>query len=261
MNPIIISVFTAKNLGYEGNPAAVVLTRKPLEDQEMQQQAAKLGIPATSYIFIDKNENCHVRWFAPDEEINLCGHGAAAAGIFLSKYLKKPEITLHYKGGEIIVKVSKDTFSMRLEAIPVLKLLPECPLPLKEGLGIPILAIYETGNKHLILTDSESSVKNMNPDFKRLRDSEIFGYAITAPGDKVDFVSRTLIPHVSQLEDFATGSSHAMLVPFWSDKLNKSEMVADQLSKRGGRFISSISGNEVVLSGEFEMHESGLFAL
>jgi len=32
-------------------------------------------------------------------------------------------------------------------------------------------------------------------------------------------------------------------------------MVADQLSKRGGRFISSISGNEVVLSGEFEMQE------
>ncbi|EPR67003.1 PhzF family phenazine biosynthesis protein [Cyclobacterium qasimii] len=255
MKPVIISVFTARELGYTGNPAAVVLTSEILEDQEMQQQAAALGLPATSFIFIDKNENCNVSWFAPDEKIELCGHGAAAAGIFLSKYLEKPEITLYYKGGEINVEVSEDTFSMRLEAIPVLKLISECPLPLKEGLGIPVLAIYETANKHLILTDSESSVKNMNPDFKRLRDSEIFGYAITAPGDKVDFVSRTLVPHVGQLEDFATGSSHAMLVPFWSERLNKSEMVAEQLSKRGGRFISSITGNEVVLSGEFMIQE------
>ena len=251
MKPVIISVFTAREFGFTGNPAAVVLTRKRLEDQEMQQQAAALDLPATSFVFIDNNDNCNVSWFAPDEKIELCGHGAAAAGIFLSKYLDKPEITLHYQGGEINVAVLEDTFSMRLEAIPLLKLITDCPLPLKEGLGIPVLAIYETANKHLILTDSESSVKNMKPDFERLRDSEIFGYAITAPGEEVDFVSRTLVPHVGQLEDFATGSSHAMLVPFWSEKLKKRRMISNQLSNRGGRFISSISGNKVLLSGEF----------
>lgn len=254
MKPSIIAVFTSKKLGYKGNPAAVVLTKIPLETQDMQDQAAKLGMPATSFIYLDKEGKSNVRWFAPDAEIELCGHGAAAAGIFMSQYQKQSEITLLYKEGEIKLKVSDDNFGMIMETIPVIKPLSECPLPIKEGLGIPVLAIYETANKHLILTDSESSVKNMNPDFKRLRDSEIFGYAITAAADKVDFVSRTLVPHVGQLEDFATGSSHAMLVPFWANKLGKSEMVSDQLSERGGRFISTILGNKVLLSGEFEIH-------
>jgi len=258
MKPVIIAVFTDKERDYKGNPAAIVLTRELMEDEQMQKQAAKLDLPATSFIYVDNNGNNHVRWFAPDEEINLCGHGAAAAGIFLAGYLKKKEIALLYKEGEIKVSVSKDNFSMTLDGISTSRLLPECPLPIKEGLGIPVLAIYETANKHLIITDSESTVKNMQPDFERLRDSEIFGYAVTAPGDRVDFVSRTLVPHVRQLEDYATGSSHAMLVPYWSQKLHKNEMVAHQLSKRGGRFNTKIHGDKVVLSGAFEIIKEGL---
>ena len=258
MEPVIIAVFTDKEMGYKGNPAGVVLSKELIEDEQMLQQAAKLNLPATSFIYVDDNGNNHVRWFAPDAEINLCGHGAAAAGIFLAGYLKQEEITLFYQEGQIKVTVLKDTFTMTLNGIAVSGLLPECPLPIKEGLGIPVLAIYETANKHLIITDSETSVKNMRPDFERLRDSEIFGYAVTAPGDKVDFVSRTLVPHVKQLEDHATGSSHAMLVPYWSEKLHKNEMVAHQLSKRGGRFKTKIDGDKVVLSGSFETIKPGL---
>jgi PhzF family phenazine biosynthesis protein len=253
MKPVIITVFTDKEMGYKGNPAAIVLSKELMEEEQMQQQAAKLDLPATSFVYIDNNGNNHVRWFAPDAEINLCGHGAAAAGIFLAGYQKKKDVTLYYKGGDIKVTVLKENFSMTLDGISTSRLLPECPLPIKEGLGIPVLAIYETANKHLIITDSESTVKNMRPDFERLRDSEIFGYAVTAPGDKVDFVSRTLVPHVKQLEDYATGSSHAMLVPYWSERLHKKEMLAHQLSKRGGRFTTKIHGNKVVLSGAYEI--------
>ena len=63
----------------------------------------------------------------------------------------------------------------------------------------------------------------MTPDFQKLRTMEMFGYIVTAPSssEEIDFVSRTIIPHVQQLEDPATGSSHAALVPFWANKLNK----------------------------------------
>lgn len=253
MEPAVISVFSSKELGYKGNPAAVVLCNKMMNTEDMQQKATVIGLPATSFVTIDEEGKCNVRWFAPDAEIKLCGHGAAAAGIFLSDHLNKKDTMLYYDGGEINVTVDEDTFYMSLEAIPILRTLSECPAAIKEGLGIPVLGLFETANKHLILTDSAASVKQMNPDFDRLRDSEIFGYAVTAPGDTVDFVSRTLVPHVNQLEDYATGSSHAMLVPYWSEKLNKNEMIADQLSERGGRFVAKIQGKEVTLSGEFEI--------
>lgn len=252
MEPAVISVFTFKELDFKGNPAAVFLCDKILDTEDMQQKANVIGLPATSFVSIDEEGRCNVRWFAPDAEIHLCGHGAAAAGIFLSDHLNKKDIMLCYDGGEIIVTVEEDIFHMSLKAIPIIRELPECPKAIREGLGIPVVAIYETANKHLILTDSANAVKQMKPDFDRLKESEIFGYAVTALGDEVDFVSRTLVPHVNQLEDFATGSSHAMLVPFWASRLKKNELVANQLSERGGRFYTKISGEEVTLSGHFE---------
>ncbi len=99
----------------------------------------------------------------------------------------------------------------------------------------------------------------MRPDFAKLRESEIFGYAVTAPGDQVDFVSRTIVPHVQQLEDHATGSSHAALTPFWAERLNKNQMQALQLSRRGGRFVCSLEGDQVTLEGKFSVLARGVW--
>jgi predicted PhzF superfamily epimerase YddE/YHI9 len=97
----------------------------------------------------------------------------------------------------------------------------------------------------------------MKPDFDWLRKSKIFGYAVSAPGDQVDFVSRTLVPHVLQLEDHATGSSHAILVPYWAEKFGKPKMQSLQLSPRGGAFNCELNGNKVLLSGQYEILDHG----
>ncbi|SHN09771.1 phenazine biosynthesis protein PhzF family [Cyclobacterium lianum] len=254
MNSTIIAVFTAPELGFKGNPAAVVFSSSALKDQVMQAEAAKIGMPATSFVFQDNAGDYQVRWFAPDEEIDLCGHGAAAAGIFLANKAKEQEIKLYHNGGSIVVKHEGDQFSMRLKAIPTLERV-QPPAAILKGLGLPILEMYRTANKHLIVTDSEEALAAMKPDYAQLRQSEIFGYAVTAKGDQVDFVSRTLVPHVQQLEDQATGSSHALLVPYWSARLNKTNLLAHQLSPRGGRFFAEINGDEVVLSGTFEIEK------
>ncbi len=251
MKPIVIAVFTARELGFRGNPAAVLLSKSRLSDKEMQDQARKIGMPATSFIVEDKEGNFRVRWFAPDAEIGLCGHGAAAAGIFLANETGHEKINLLYDGGTISVELKGNAFFMTLEGIPLKKRM-EVPQAIKDGLRIPILEMYETENKHLIVTDSEASVAQMKPDLPRLRQSSIFGYVVTGPGDRVDFVSRTLVPHVQQLEDHATGSSHALLVPYWVAKLAKSRMESYQLSPRGGRFFSEWKEGKVVLSGNFE---------
>ncbi|NHE59620.1 PhzF family phenazine biosynthesis protein [Cyclobacterium plantarum] len=254
MKPTVIAVFTAPELGFRGNPAAVVRSPTALNEKEMQEQASGIGMPATSFLFQDIQGKYHVRWFAPDEEIGLCGHGAAAAGIFLALKNATGEVELHFQGGVIVVKVAGDRFSLHLEAIPVLERINP-PQAILDGLGIPVLEMYKTANKHLIITDTEAAVAQMRPDFVRLRQSDIFGYAISAKGDQVDFVSRTLVPHVQQLEDHATGSSHALLVPYWSEKLNKKNMTAHQLSPRGGRFFVEMAEEEVILTGTYEIEK------
>lgn len=254
-----IAVFTQNELEFTGNPAACVYLESPLEELEMQRIAMELNYPATSFIWQEsEGEAFNIRWFAPDAEIGLCGHGSAAAAVYLgTRFDIRGPVKLQYPAGEVTVSWKKDeTFTLEMDPIAIIKEI-EVPEAIQLGLSIPIIAMYETGNKHLILTDRESSVRNMQPNFEKLRESPIFGYAITAKGDQVDFVSRTLVPHVLQLEDHATGSSHAFLAPFWAEKLHKEMMESHQLSPRGAAFIIEVNNGKVILSGEYEVLGKG----
>jgi PhzF family phenazine biosynthesis protein len=257
----LIAVFTDSSLQYEGNPAACFYLDSPLSEEQMQLIAEKVGQPACTFLWPAEGDfHYHVRWFAVDEEIMLCGHGAAAAAVYLGKKINTHEpITLYHRNGELNVQWKKeDTFSIVLDGFHISKKI-EVPRAIEEGLGLPVVAMYETGGKHIILLENEQLVRQMKPDFARLRDCSILAYAVTAPGNEIDFVSRTLVPHYHQLEDHATGSSHAALVPFWAGKLQKDELAAWQLSRRGGKFKCRWSKEEdkVYLEGNYQELETG----
>ncbi len=282
MNATLITVCTDKPLNFKGNTAAVILLDNPLPTNEMQRIAKELNQPATTFLWaaIDEKNVYNVRWFAPDAEIGLCGHGSLAAFAYLeegkgenafvektilgddkvnlkgkpvavpSLEANRQEITLRYKNGEISGTAKGKFTEMQLAGIEVIQELP-IPEQLKQGLGIDILNYYETENKNIVLVKNETDVAEMQPDFAKLRVLETFGYTVTAQGDAVDFVSRTLVPHVQQLEDHATGSSHAALTPFWNKRLGKTEMIAHQLSPNGGKFWCEMLGNMVSLNAEY----------
>lgn len=255
----LIAVFNDQANNYTGNTSTVVFLDNPVSDEEMQHLASAFNQPATTYLWKGQDENqFHVRWFAPDNEIDLCGHGSLAAVAYLTeKFEVESELQLLYRSGKLTgTRVDENICSITLAAISVVSEAAPNEL-LQKALGIPVVAHFKTGNKDIVLTMSEKDVQAMQPDFAILRQMDTFGYAITAPGDKIDFVSRTLVPHVQQLEDPATGSSHAALAPFWSKKLNKEKMVAHQLSKRGGKFICGIKADKVTLSGGFQVIASG----
>ncbi len=255
----IYQVFSSISQGLKGNTAAVVHLNHPLDKSTMQSMAADLNQPATSFMWNENNE-WHVRWFAPDEEIGLCGHGAFASFSFLKDTgIMKQSLALKYEKGTIEGLISDAKLSINLLAIQRIRKI-DPPKPIEKGLDIPIVEMYETSNKHLIVTDNETALRTMKPDFSLLRESKIFGYAVTAPGDKTDFVSRTLVPHVGQLEDHATGSSHAFLTPYWAERLGKKSLRAIQLSKRGGYFECQLEGDFVKLSGGYEIIASGEIA-
>jgi len=251
------AVFSNKDNGLIGNTSTVVETEHALSNVQMQSIASDLWQPATTFLW-KKNDQWHVRWFAPDQEIGLCGHGSLAAVAYLSeKGILDTEI--HFKNGIISGGVENEKCYITLASIPVIDELT-IENYLLDALKIPILGHFKTSNKNIILTDSQESVRSMNPNFEILRRSPIFGYAVTAVGDDCDFVSRTLVPHVHQLEDPATGSSHAALAPFWAAKLNKTKMKAIQLSKRGGQFHLTLEGKKVKLYGEhYKLNEGTLF--
>lgn len=257
----LIQVFDDPAQGMKGNTSTVVWLEKEIPEDRMQAIASDFNQPATTFLWKgnkDAATEFHVRWFAPDAEIGLCGHGSLAAIVYLStQRAVKNTITLYFPDGQLQGEVKDDTSgSITLDEIPVLSE-EKIPEVLEAGLGIPVQAYYATTNKNIVLVESEKALREMKPNFAKLRESGVFGYAITAPGDEVDFVSRTLVPHVQQLEDPATGSSHAALVPFWSKRLGKKHMTAHQLSKRGGKFNCELVDDKVILSGQFSILAEG----
>ncbi|WP_215223669.1 PhzF family phenazine biosynthesis protein [Echinicola shivajiensis] len=256
----IISVFTDQNKGFQGNPSAVILLYQNLSDAELKEIAIKLDQPATTFLWkIPGTEEYKIRWFAPSDEIGLCGHGTAAATAFLSQKLGvNGPFRMHYAEGIVEGQVNADqTISISINAIIVQEKVEKVPEEILNGLGAPILGMYRTANKYIILTDSEKSVQQMKPDFEQLKKCDIFGYAVTAQGEGEDFVSRTIIPHTKILEDSATGSSHAMLVPFWAERLGKEHFKAAQFSPRGGTFVCELKASIVKLCGEYVLEEKG----
>lgn len=249
----LITVFSNRSQNILGNVSAVVQLDEAITENKMQLIANDLNQPATTFIW-QNNQEWNVRWFAPDAQIPLCGHGTMAV-VALFHSLEKEIPTFSYTNGKvsgysdgnkIFSKLEKGSFD---------------PAPAQEGLeealGVKIKEHYNSSDKNIVVLNSEREVKEMQPNFDALKKLSPFGYAVTAQGDKVDFVSRTLVPKVQQLEDHATGSSHTVLVPFWSKRLSKNNLIAQQLSRRGGKFECILEGDKVILGGSYEVIGQG----
>lgn len=238
----IINVFSDLKNNALGNPSSVLLIDEELTDKKLQSIATELNQPATTFIWRTNAANeFRIRWFAPDAEIGLCGHGAMAASVFLSHEFNE----LAVKGGFKLIKdetiieagrISENEHFISLENIKRSEPI-DPPEGLEEALGQKIVQYFSTENKDIVLLENENSLAQMKPNFRALRDIDVFGYSITAASSQEgDFVCRTLVPHVQQLEDHATGSTQAILVDFWAKKLEKSNLISRQLSPRGGYF-------------------------
>ena len=76
------------------------------------------------------------------------------------------------------------------------------------------------------------------------------GVIVSSIGNSSDFVSRFFTPQATILEDPVTGSSHCSLIPYWSKKLNKNEMIATQLSERTGLLKCQNMKDRVKIGGK-----------
>lgn len=100
----------------------------------------------------------------------------------------------------------------------------------------------------------------MQPDIelmKQISKDIAFAVVVTAKGESCDFVSRFFAPNAGIVEDPVTGSSHCTLIPYWKDKLQKTDLYAKQLSKRGGILQCKYLGDTVAISGEARLYMQG----
>lgn len=234
---------------FKGNPAAVVPLTEWLSDELMQQIAAENNLSETAF-FIPEGDHFHIRWFTPMTEVDLCGHATLATAHILFNELdfQEERVEFESKSGILTIKKLGDKLQLDFPADPVSL---EDPNPeIENALGASPIVTYKGRTKHLLLFAKEETIRNMKPNFHLLKQTDARGIIVTAKGNDVDFVSRFFAPNVGIDEDPVTGSAHTLLVPFWSDKLNKTELTALQLSERGGELWCTLAGDRVLISGK-----------
>ena len=242
---------------FSGNPAAVIPLDKWIDDSLMQQIAEENNLAETVF-FVTKQDGFHIRWFTPELEIDLCGHATLAAAFVLFELLdyEKDSITFYSLSGPL--KVHRDGVFIALD-FPFWKpeRVTDYPEELIKGLGITEhLGIYKNRD-YIVELETEKDVLAVTPDFSLLNKINVIGIIITASGSHSDFVSRFFAPNCGVPEDPVTGSAHSQLIPFWAEKLNKNNLHAFQLSKRGGKLWCEQKGDRVSIKGKAVFYMKG----
>ena len=209
---------------FSGNPAAVCLLDRWIDDATLQAVAAENNLSETAFL-VCLAQGFGLRWFTPVIEVALCGHATLASAFVLFTCRKWPEESIRFqtrKSGELVVTRRNDLLEMDFPARPASVQSP--PAGLKEALGVTPREILGSAEDLLVVLDSEKTVREVQPDFGALNRVPCRGTIITARGDRSDFVSRFFAPRVGVPEDPVTGSAHCVLTPYWSGVLGKKDL-------------------------------------
>ncbi|MHB8845426.1 MAG: PhzF family phenazine biosynthesis protein [Nitrospirota bacterium] len=234
---------------FEGNPAAVCPLDAWLKEETLQAIAGENNLSETAF-FVPRGAGFHLRWFTPVAEVDLCGHATLASAHVLFEILgyRKKVIEFETRSGKLIVERKVDgLLAMDFPARPP----KPCPAPeaLVEGLGrrpVEVLA----ADDYIAVFDNEADIRALSPDLAKLRQLDLRGVCVTAPGLNVDFVNRFFAPKLGIPEDPVTGSAHCELAPYWSSRLKRKTLRAFQASRRGGEVLCTINDNgRVILQG------------
>ncbi len=233
---------------FEGNPAAVCIMEKWILDDTMQKIAAENNLSETAFA-VKEGDGYRLRWFTPGGEIDLCGHATLATAYVITNYYEKTvnRITFQTMSGELVVLKKDELYEMDFPSrMPEEFRLTE---QMVEALGVKPIETY-LGRDLMFVLEREEDVQNASPDFSKLEKlSDGLGVLITAKSEKYDFVSRCFFPKLNVNEDPVCGSAHCNFIPFWAKRLEKDEMIARQLSKRGGTVYCKLAGDRVKISG------------
>ena len=121
---------------------------------------------------------------------------------------------------------------------------------IEEIINSKVIDLYKGRDDVLAILESENDIKELNINLQLLNNLSARGLIVSAKGENCDFVSRFFAPSAGVNEDPVTGSAHTSLIPYWSKRLNKTSLIAQQLSERGGVLFCEDKGNRVLIGGK-----------
>lgn len=249
----IYQVDAFSNRLFQGNPAAVCPLEAWYDDELLLKIACENNLSETAF-FVHEKEGYRLRWFTPATEVELCGHATLATAWILFNKLNyhHDSITFYTLSGELTVTQKEDWLCMDFPSKQSQKI--EAPIGLLAALGLKSAQINAICQSDDILIDvnDESLIETLSPDFNALININTRGVIVTSRSEKFDFISRWFGPRVGVNEDPVTGSAHTTLAPYWTPKIDRSMLHAEQGGTRKGQLKCRLSknGQRVELYGQ-----------
>ena len=250
---------------FKGNPAVVCISQELLDESLMLSIAEEMAVPETAFLALD---TMSLKWFTPEVEVKLCGHGTlATVHVMKEQGLAKvgDKVVFRTLSGELTATVCESTIELDFPSTQLLRAEPE--LALLEHLGIAqdqVVSFMEFDTKQFIEVADEQVLLELSPNFDALKTMAGRGVLVTSQSSSadLDFVSRYFAPWVGTNEDPVTGSAHCALTQYWADKLNKLCFRAYQASRRGGYVSTELLANgRIKLVGSAKTVISGVLKI
>lgn len=249
----IYQIDTFTDVHFKGNAAAVCILEKDYDDLTLKNIAMEMNLSETAFLRQVSDNKFNLRWFTPETEVLLCGHGTlASAHLLWETEMVEEKNVIYFNTLSGILTAKKKEKWIELD-------MPKGNLRKSDGdnflldsLKILPKNIYEDEIVYLLEFSSEEEIIKLKPDFnllKKARKEEIIVTSISS-NENYDFVSRFFGPAIGVDEDPVTGSAHCYLAPYWMKRLNKDEVLGYQASKRTGYVNCKLKGNRVLIQGK-----------
>ena len=229
-----------------GNPAGVCMD-EGLSREEKQNIAYKNGFSETAFL-LEEDSYFKISFFTPTSEINLCGHATVASAAHLSNKMGIKKITFRANHDFLYCDVDHESVSLIMPDQNIVKKEPNPAI--KSILGTSCIDYYESKIHFIGVLDSFDSLIKWNNDFfsqdnlgkdqlilTSRHSSNNYDYALRMFGTK----------NLGVIEDPVTGSAQPPIFSYWSQVLNKDDLLVHQSSERGGlmRVKRDLRGIEV----------------
>jgi len=253
---------------FEGNPAAVIPPDAWLADDILQRIAQENNLSETAFLVAGEHGagDWELRWFTPAAEVALCGHATLASGHYLLSADPSVDRVVFRtrQAGRLEVAREGDGYALELPAwAPSPRDLPA----IVAALGVDAVeTLWHDKGYALVIVADEAAVRAAAPDGAALRALGPIVHIVAARGQDTDIVSRVFTDFFDIPEDPVTGSAHAVMTPYWAEKLARTEFTAFQASARGGHVGCTLVGctlvgDRVVLRGTCVTVVEGIFLL
>ena len=269
---VLVEAFSETPLG--GNGAAVILLREAAPAAWMQRVAGSLKQSETAFL-LPRGALWSLRWFTPLQEVPLCGHATLAALLALGHWHQLPpggSTVFHTRSGPLAVRLQPPAGAAASTPLGQLEL--PCfslePLPSPEGRLLmpregprltPEACWSSSLGYQVVLLPPEAplaQLRGMAELPESARNGLVLIQALPATGEGVprvagqraDYQLRFFAPGLGIDEDPVTGSAHALVAPYWMERLQRPRVMGWQCSDRpGGMVCEACSSGMIRLTG------------